>query len=84
MLLDTSGLLCLHYKTEPLHTQACTAYKKSITHLNHSYIISDYVLNFILIDWQATDYIQNLQKFANEQMIKIKETYKVVCNARKA
>jgi len=43
MLLDTSGLLCLHYKTEPLHTQACTAYKKSIIRLTHSYIISEYV-----------------------------------------
>jgi len=43
MLLDTSGLLCLHYKTEPLHTQACAAYKKSVTRLTHSYIISEYV-----------------------------------------
>jgi uncharacterized protein len=43
MLLDTSGFLCLHYKTEPLHTKACTEYKKSITRLTHSYIISEYV-----------------------------------------
>ncbi|MGQ4648846.1 PIN domain-containing protein [Lyngbya aestuarii] len=43
MLLDTSGLLCLHYQTEPLHTQACTAYKKATIRLTHSYIIAEYV-----------------------------------------
>lgn len=43
MLLDTSGLLCLHYKTEPLHTQALTEYKKATIRLTHSYIISEYV-----------------------------------------
>lgn len=43
MLLDTSGLLCLHYKTEPLHTQASIEYKKAIIRLTHSYIIAEYV-----------------------------------------
>ncbi len=43
MLLDTSGLLCLHYQTEPLHTQACAAYKKATIRLTHSYIIAEYV-----------------------------------------
>jgi uncharacterized protein len=43
MLLDTSGLLCLHYKTEPLHTQARIEYKKAKTLLTHSYIIAEYV-----------------------------------------
>jgi uncharacterized protein len=43
MLLDTSGLLCLHYKTEPLHTQARIEYKKATTRLTHSYIIAEYV-----------------------------------------
>lgn len=28
MLFDTSGLLCLHYQTEPLHTEATAAYKR--------------------------------------------------------
>lgn len=41
MLLDTSGLLCLHYKTEPLHSQACTQYKKAINRLTHSYVIAE-------------------------------------------
>lgn len=43
MLLDTSGLLCLHYQTEPLHTQACAAYKGATIRLTHSYIIAEYV-----------------------------------------
>jgi uncharacterized protein len=43
MLLDTSGLLCLQYKTEPLHTQALTEYQKASNRLTHSYIISEYV-----------------------------------------
>jgi uncharacterized protein len=29
MILDTSGLLCLQYKTEPLHTQAIAEYQKA-------------------------------------------------------
>ena len=43
MLLDTSGLLCLHYNTEPLHTQACLAYHRSMLRITHSYIIAEYV-----------------------------------------
>lgn len=43
MLLDTSGLLCLHYQTEPFHTQACAAYRKATIRLTHSYIIAEYV-----------------------------------------
>jgi hypothetical protein len=40
MLIDTSGLLCLHYPTEPLHSLACTAYKRATVRLTHSYIIA--------------------------------------------
>ena len=43
MLLDTSGLLCLQYKTEPLHTQALIEYQNANNRLTHSYIISEYV-----------------------------------------
>ena len=43
MLLDTSGLLCLHLQTEPFHTQACVAYKKATSRLTHSYVIAEYV-----------------------------------------
>lgn len=43
MLLDTSGLLCLHYQTEPFHAQAVTAYKQASIRLTHNYIIAEYV-----------------------------------------
>lgn len=43
MLLDTSGLLCLHYQTEPFHAQSCAAYKRATVRLTHSYIIAEYV-----------------------------------------
>jgi len=41
MLLDTSGLLCLHYQTEPFHSKAVEEYEKAIVHLTHSYIIAE-------------------------------------------
>ncbi len=43
MLLDTSGLLCLHFSSEPLYTQACIEYQKASIRLTHSYIIAEYV-----------------------------------------
>ncbi len=43
MFLDTSGLLCLHYRTEPFHTEAVIEYKKAVTYLTHSYVIAEYV-----------------------------------------
>ncbi|PPJ62459.1 type II toxin-antitoxin system VapC family toxin [Cuspidothrix issatschenkoi] len=43
MLIDTSGLLCLHYPTEPLHSLACIAYQKATVKVTHSYIIAEYV-----------------------------------------
>jgi uncharacterized protein len=43
VFLDTSGLLCLHFSCEPLHTQACVAYQKAPLRLTHNYIIAEYV-----------------------------------------
>ncbi|HEY9646382.1 MAG TPA: PIN domain-containing protein [Chroococcidiopsis sp.] len=43
MLLDTSGLLCLQFSTEPLHTEASVAYRKAIIRLTHNYVIAEYV-----------------------------------------
>jgi uncharacterized protein len=43
VLLDTSGLLCLHYQTEPFHTQALAAYKQANIRVIHNYIIAEYV-----------------------------------------
>ncbi len=33
MLLDTSGLLCLHHRAEPFHDAARAAYKQAATRL---------------------------------------------------
>ncbi|MCX6049845.1 MAG: PIN domain-containing protein [Chloroflexi bacterium] len=43
MLLDTSGLLCLHYQTEPFHAQAVSAYKADRVHFTHSYILAEFI-----------------------------------------
>lgn len=43
MLLDTSGLLCLHSSNEPLHTQACIEYHKATIRFTHNYIVAEYV-----------------------------------------
>src|SRR5438132_14411910 len=43
MLLDTSGLLCLHHKAEPFHEKAQVAYKAASTRLIHSYILAELV-----------------------------------------
>ncbi|KAI9133393.1 type II toxin-antitoxin system VapC family toxin [Acaryochloris sp. CCMEE 5410] len=43
MLLDTSGLLCLHYPAEPSHTQALSAYKSAARLVTHNYIVAEYV-----------------------------------------
>jgi len=43
MLLDTSGLLCLHYQSEPSHKQACDLYRNAKIRLVHNYILAEYV-----------------------------------------
>ena len=43
MLLDTSGLLCLYYQEEPLHTEAVQAYQSAQVRVTHSYILAEYV-----------------------------------------
>ncbi len=43
MLLDTSGLLCLHHRDEPLHEQARAAYKTAAVRLTHSYVLAEFV-----------------------------------------
>ena len=43
MLLDTSGLLCLHHKSEPFHDQASVFYKQARVRLTHSYILAEFV-----------------------------------------
>lgn len=43
MLLDTSGLLCLQYQSEPSHKQAYDLYKNTNIRLVHNYILAEYV-----------------------------------------
>jgi predicted nucleic acid-binding protein len=43
MLLDTSGLLCLHHKAEPFHAEACRAYQSASIRVTHSYVLAEYV-----------------------------------------
>src|ERR1044072_752776 len=43
MLLDTSGLLCLHHKAEPYHLQASILYKQAQNLLTHSYVLAEFV-----------------------------------------
>src|SRR2546427_13426 len=43
MLLDTSGLLCLHHGTEPFHAQARAAYREARVRFTHGYILAEFV-----------------------------------------
>jgi predicted nucleic acid-binding protein len=43
MLLDTSGLLCLHHKAEPFHDEASALYKQASVRLTHSYVLAEFV-----------------------------------------
>jgi predicted nucleic acid-binding protein len=43
MLLDTSGLLCLHHAAELFHKQACAAYLAARTRITHNLILAEFV-----------------------------------------
>ena len=43
MLLDTSGLLCVHHKDEPQHLDARTFFQATPIRLTHSYILTEFV-----------------------------------------
>jgi predicted nucleic acid-binding protein len=43
MLLDTSGLLCLHNRAELLHVDARTLYHAAYTRMTHSYVLAEFV-----------------------------------------
>lgn len=43
MLLDTSGLLCLHHAAEEYHAQARRAYEATRNCLTHGYILAEFV-----------------------------------------
>ncbi len=43
MLLDTSGLLCLHHQAELFHREACRAYQAARVRLTHGYVLAEFV-----------------------------------------
>jgi predicted nucleic acid-binding protein len=43
MLLDTSGLLCLHHQAEPFHAEPCRAYFEARVRLTHGYVLAEFV-----------------------------------------
>ena len=43
MLLDTSGLLCLHHRREPFHAQTCKLYLAASNRLTHSYVLAEFI-----------------------------------------
>lgn len=43
MLLDTSGLFCLHHQAETLHEAACALYKAGRNRLTHGFILAEFV-----------------------------------------
>lgn len=43
MLLDTSGILCLHHKSELFHTRVRILYKQAPIRLTHSYVLAEFV-----------------------------------------
>jgi uncharacterized protein len=43
MLLDTSGLLCLPNRAEPLHMDARTLYHAARLRVTHSYVLAEFV-----------------------------------------
>lgn len=43
MLLDTSGLLCLHHRDEPLHDEATSFFEAAWFKLTHSYVLAEFV-----------------------------------------
>jgi len=43
MLLDTSGLLCLHNRAEAFHAHARTLYHAARVRLTHGYVLAEFV-----------------------------------------
>lgn len=43
MLLDTSGLLCLHHVAEPYHKEAASLYVAASASTTHNYILAEFV-----------------------------------------
>lgn len=43
MLLDTSGLLCFHHRSEPYHIEAAGHFSTASRRLTHNYVLAEFV-----------------------------------------
>ena len=43
MLLDTSGLFCLHARSELFHAPACDWYDSAAVRLTHNYVLAEFI-----------------------------------------
>jgi uncharacterized protein len=43
VLLDTSGLLCLHHRDEPFHDEASSFFESAWFKVTHSYVLAEFV-----------------------------------------
>lgn len=43
MLLDTSGLLCLHHRDEQFHEEAASFFEAAWSKFTHSYVLAEFV-----------------------------------------
>jgi predicted nucleic acid-binding protein len=43
MPLGTSGLLCLHHRGEPFHSEACSHFRTARIRLTNSYVLAEFV-----------------------------------------
>jgi predicted nucleic acid-binding protein len=43
MLLDTSGLLCLHHAQSDLHTLAVERFEHAVRRVTHNYVLAEFV-----------------------------------------
>jgi uncharacterized protein len=43
MLLDTSGLLCVHHRQEPFHEEACQYFLEAKTLFTHGFVLAEFV-----------------------------------------
>ncbi len=43
MLLDTSGLLCFHHRSEPQHAEAVQFFRSAPLRLTHNYVLAEFV-----------------------------------------
>jgi uncharacterized protein len=77
MLLDTSGLLCYVYKSEPQHQQAVKVLDASRQNLTHSYVLAEFVALALIRGFprlETLTFISNLLEHPDIQIIWVDES----------